>query len=91
MKTSSLPSIRIAPALRAALESVLAEGESLSSFVEASVRRAVDYRRVQAEFHARGQASWEEFQRTGVSHTADDVAKRIKGMIDAKRTEILGE
>jgi Arc/MetJ-type ribon-helix-helix transcriptional regulator len=87
MKTAALPSIRIEPQLRAELESVLADGESLSSFVEASVRRAVEYRRVQTDFHARGQASWEEFQRTGVSHSVDEVLDRLRQKTAARRAE----
>ncbi len=38
MKTSTLPSLRVDAALREAAQEILAEGESLSSFVEQSVR-----------------------------------------------------
>ena len=90
MKTAALPSIRVEPQLRADLEAVLAEGESLSSFVESSVRKAVEYRRVQADFHARGQASWEEFQRTGVSYSVDEVVAKLQAKVDAKRKQLAG-
>lgn len=50
MKTATVPFVRVAPALRAELVSVLAEGESLSEFDEASVRATVERRRTQAEF-----------------------------------------
>ena len=39
MKTTCLPSIRVEPDFRAEVEAVLAEGETLSQFVEASVVR----------------------------------------------------
>ena len=57
MKTASLPSLRVDPALREAAESVLQEGETLSSFVEQSVRAQVERRRQQEAFIARGLAS----------------------------------
>lgn len=57
MKTATLPSLRVDPELREAAEAVLQEGESLSSFVEHSVRAQVELRRQQEAFIARGLAS----------------------------------
>ncbi|MGJ4728749.1 YlcI/YnfO family protein [Luteimonas sp. SDU101] len=57
MKTASLPSLRVDPALREAAEAVLHEGETLSSFVEQSVRAQVERRRQQEAFIARGLGS----------------------------------
>lgn len=88
MKTATLPSVRVEPELREELESLLTNGETLSSFVEASVRRAVEFRRVQAEFHARGQAALDDFRRTGVSHEADDVLATLQGKLDARRRQL---
>src|SRR4051812_6593434 len=88
MKTAAIPSIRIEPELRAELEAVLAEGESLSSFVETSVRRAVEYRRIQADFHARGDASWEHYQRTGISYSVDEVLGKLREMTAARSAEL---
>jgi hypothetical protein len=48
MKTATIPSVRVAPAFRAEVVSVLAEGESLSEFFEASVRATVARRRALA-------------------------------------------
>ena len=48
MKTSTLPSVRVEPELREAAESVLQEGETLSGFIEASVRETIERRRVRA-------------------------------------------
>ena len=52
---TGLPAVE--PELRAELEAVLHQGETLSEFVEASVRSAVEIRRVQTRFHQRGQAA----------------------------------
>ena len=54
MKTATLPSLRVDPELREAAESVLQEGETLSGFIEASVRETIERRRTRAEFIARG-------------------------------------
>jgi len=88
MKTAVLPQVRVAPELRADAESVLREGESLSEFVEATVRGAVEYRRAQAEFHARGDAAWRQYQQTGVSRPAGEVIGELRGMLDAKRKQL---
>lgn len=73
MKTATLPSLRVEPGLRKAAEAVLHEGESLSSFMEQSLRDEVNRRRMQAEFIARGLAAREEAKRTGVYYTVDEV------------------
>lgn len=65
MKSATLPPLRVAPELRQAAESVLNEGESLSSLMEQSLRGEVNRRRTQAEFIARGLAARDEAQRTG--------------------------
>lgn len=71
MKTATLPSLRVEPALREAAEAVLQEGETLSSFVETAVRTQVRNRQLQSEFIQRGLASLEETQRTGVTYSVD--------------------
>ncbi|MBP9119020.1 MAG: prevent-host-death protein, partial [Methyloversatilis sp.] len=73
MKTATIPSLRVDPALREAAESVLERGETLSSFVESAIRHGVEKRQAQREFIARGLASYEEACRTGVFIPADEV------------------
>jgi hypothetical protein len=87
MKTASLPSLRVDPELRAAAESVLKDGETLSAFVENSVKAQIHYRRTQAEFIARGLASREEAKRTGIYFDADAVHAELRAMLDAKKAE----
>jgi predicted transcriptional regulator len=72
MKTATLPSLRVEPGLRKAAEDVLREGESLSSFMEQSLRDEVNRRRMQAEFIARGLAARKEAKRTGVYYTVEE-------------------
>lgn len=85
MKTATLPSLRVEPKLRKAAESVLREGESLSSFMEQSLRDEVNRRRMQAEFIARGLAAREQAKRTGVYYTVDEVMGSLRSILkDAK-------
>jgi predicted transcriptional regulator len=81
MKTASLPSLRVDPELRRAAESVLEDGESLSSFVEDSVREGIERRRLRSEFLARGLASRDEAIQTGEYVSADQVHRELDGML----------
>jgi predicted transcriptional regulator len=73
MKTASISSLRVDSTLLQAAESVLEEGETLSSFVEQSLRTSIEHRRMQREFIARGLASRDEARRTGEYFEAEEV------------------
>lgn len=77
MKTASLPSLRVAPELRQAAEEVLQKGETLSSFIEESLRANIERRRIHREFIARGLASRDEARRTGEYFDADSVLAEL--------------
>lgn len=83
MKTANIPSLRVDPELREAAESVLQKGESLSSFVEESLRAGVERRRLQREFIARGLAARDEAHRTGEYFAAKDVLSDLDRMLHA--------
>lgn len=85
MKTATLPSLRVEPALRDAAESVLQEGETLSSFVETAVREQVALRRQREAFIARGILSRDNARRTGVYQDAADVVGELRGMLGEAR------
>ncbi len=85
MKTATIPSVRVEPELRAEVESLLSEGETVSEFVEASVRATVLRRRHQAEFIARGLRSLEDARGTGDYVDADVVVKGLQRRLDAAR------
>jgi hypothetical protein len=51
----------------------------------------VNYRRTQAEFLARGERAWQEYQRAGQSRPAGEVFARIRERIDARRQEFLAK
>jgi predicted transcriptional regulator len=88
MKTASLPSIRVDPELRAQLESVLGDDETLTEFVEGAVRAAVERRRVEAEFQARGESAWQDFKRTGVSYSTEEVFADLRTRLADRRQRL---
>jgi Arc/MetJ-type ribon-helix-helix transcriptional regulator len=85
MKSATIPSVRVEPELRAEVESLLGEGETLSEFVEASVRATVLRRRHQAEFMARGLRSLEAARRRGDYVEAESVLEGLQRKLDAAR------
>jgi hypothetical protein len=89
MKDAVIPQVRVESQLRARLDAVLLPGETLSDFVEAAVRNAVEYRRVQTDFASRCDASLAEYERTGVSIPAAQVIAKLESKL-AKRRKQLG-
>jgi Arc/MetJ-type ribon-helix-helix transcriptional regulator len=88
LKSALIPQVRVEPELRAELEAVLRQGESLSEFVEASVRSAVQFRQAQGRFHERGEAAWQQYQADGVALSLDDVVAGLKARVAAKRKQL---
>jgi hypothetical protein len=86
MRSATFPPIRVEPEVRAEVEAVLREGESLTQFIEEAVVSAAAWRRVQAEFVNRGEAAIERWKRDGGGRTVDDVMTGLQGRLDdAKR------
>lgn len=81
MKTANFPAVRVEPELREAAEGVLRDGESLSGFVEQSIRENIERRKVQQEFIARGLASRDAARRSGRYVTAKDVIAQLEAKL----------
>ena len=90
MKTSTFPSLRVEAELREAAESVLREGETLTSLIETAMRETIHRRRAQAEFLARGLRASEDAERAGGYHTANKVHAELQRRLDARRKKVLG-
>ncbi|KQY88275.1 YlcI/YnfO family protein [Pelomonas sp. Root1444] len=88
MKTASLPSLRVEPELRDAAQSVLEEGETLSSFIEGAVRQTVERRRVQAEFIERGLRSRDQARDSGDYVEATVIFAKLERKLDAARAQV---
>lgn len=78
VKTASFPSLRVDPALRRAAEDVLQDGETLSSFVELSVRTQIRQRQEQDAFIARGLASRDKARKSDACVSSAAVVKGLK-------------
>ena len=74
--------------MRAELESVLRQDETLTDFVEATVRDAIAFRRIQPAFQARAQAASDEYHRTGASASVETVLERLQSKLDAQRKKL---
>jgi len=81
MKTATFPSLRVTPELRRAAEQILQEGETLSSFVEQSIRESIERRQIRQEFIARGLRSRDDARQTGKYVSADTVVGRLEKML----------
>lgn len=81
MKTATFPPLRVDPSLRRAAEDVLREGESLSSFVEESVRVQIRQRQEQAAFVTRGLASGDRAKKAGTYVSARAVLKKLEARL----------
>ncbi len=86
MKTATFPSLRVAPEFRSAAEQVLQEGESLSSFVEESIRDNITRRQLKNEFVARGLSSREHARETGTYVSSEAVLERLEKMLAAAKS-----
>lgn len=87
MKTATLPPLRVDSELRAAAESVLRDGETLSGFILEAVRLNIERRESQSEFIARGLAAREEARATGEYVSAEDMLARLDTTLTRARVK----
>ena len=64
---------------------MLREGESLSRFVEDSLRRQIEQRRLRNEFIARGLAARESAKSSGEYASKEEVMDSLRGILDASK------
>ena len=88
LKTSTLPAVRVEPALRSDAEAVLDEGESLSDFVAACVRDGVTWRRTQGAFLARAQGAVVRSERENNGISPQEVLRRMDARLDTARQRL---
>ncbi len=83
MKSSSFPSVRVEPELREAAEKVLLDGETLSGFVEQSIRQQIQRRHLQQEFIERGLKSGAAARNDGEYYPASQVMSELDDILAA--------
>jgi hypothetical protein len=88
MKTSTLPAVRVEPALRSDAEAVLDEGESLSDFVASCVRDGVAWRRTQDAFLARARDAVERSEREDSGFSPQEVLRQMDARLEAARQRL---
>jgi predicted transcriptional regulator len=87
MKTATFPSLRVDPFLRRAAEEVLQDDESLSGFVEHSIRAQIRQRQEQRAFIARGLAARDRARAMGTYVDSSVVLKKLESRLaKAKKT-----
>jgi len=87
MKSATIPPLRVTPSLRQEVESVLKEGETLSGFVEESLRRHVEQRKFQQNFMARALSARERAEVTGNYVSKDQLMSSLEAIRDASKKE----
>lgn len=88
MKTSTIPPLRVTADFRNDAESVLHEGETLSSFVEEALRKQIEYRKFQQAFIARGLQARERAKSTGQYASKNEVMDSLRSILnDAKHKQ----
>ena len=80
MKVATLPAVRVLPEVRAQAEALLEEGESLSMFIEDSLRRHIALRQSEREFLARGIAAGQKVHGGGPTVSAADSIARLRAL-----------
>ena len=83
MKTATMPALRVQPELRQAAEEMLQPGETLSGFVEESLRRNVERRQAQQAFIARGLASRDAAKKSGKYVPAETMLAKLAAKIES--------
>lgn len=82
MKSATIPPLRVTPELRQSAESVLREGETLSSFVESALVKQIEFRKSQQEFIARGLASRETARKSGQYLSKEESLAALDAILD---------
>lgn len=82
------PGAPVGAQLLADVEAVLRDGETAPEFIESAVQDAIATRRCLTDFHARGEAAWQEYQRTGASHAVDEVLAELRAMTDRRKNAL---
>ena len=85
MKSATIPPLRVTPELRQAAESVLEDYESLSSFVESSLVKAIEFRKMQKEFIARGLAARDSSKQAGDYVSKEESLAALDAILDKHR------
>lgn len=85
MKTATLPAVRVAPQVRELIESVLLEGESLSTFIEETVKKHAQWRKEDEVLYARAAKASQNLRDGGKFFTAEESIARLRAQVRRAR------
>ena len=85
MKTATLPAVRVTPEVRQLVESVLKEGESLSTFIEETVKKHAQWRKEDEAFYARAAKASQALREGGKFYTAEESIARLRAQVQRAR------
>jgi hypothetical protein len=84
MKSTQLPPVRVAPAVRQEIERCLEEGETLSQFIEKAAVGAARARIAEQAFLERGRSSLRKALRTGEVYPAAEALSGMRARLSSK-------
>lgn len=88
MRTATLPAVRVSPDTRSLIESVLREDETLSTFIEQTLKEQALRRKEDDAFYARGLAAAKRIDEGGKTYTLDEVMASLRDMSAKKRSDL---
>jgi hypothetical protein len=91
MRTATLPAVRVSPDTRSLIESVLREGESLSTFIEQTAKQIAMQRKEDDAFYARGLAAAKRVDEGEKTYTLDEVMTSLRKISAKKRRELANQ
>jgi hypothetical protein len=85
MRTATLPAVRTTPETRQLIESVLREGETLSTFIEETARKQAQWRKEDQAFYARAMAASKRIDAGGPTYTLEETIASLRAQIQRAR------
>jgi len=85
MRTATLPAVRVSPDTRSLIESVLREGETLSTFIEETVKKHAAWRKEDEAFHARAALASKRLTEGGKFFTPEESIARLRAQVQRAR------
>jgi hypothetical protein len=85
MRTATLPAVRVSPDTRSLIESVLREGETLSTFIEETVKKHAAWRKEDEAFHARAALASKRLAEGGKFFTPEESIARLRAQVRRAR------
>ena len=87
MRSATFPAVRTTPENRALVESVLRPGETLSTFIEETLRQKAQWRKEDEAFYARAITAAKRVDAGENTYTHEEVMTRLRSMNQKKKCE----